>query len=316
MKTLKYIKTNGEKCIFENYKINHQGEIFKNDKLLKTQHYDDYDYVSIKNQKIYIQRALASTFDEENYQLNALPKYGKWISDLEKYKEDRKKEISKKQVIQYSKDNKKIKKFDSVIEASKETSVLATDIADCCEGKYLTAGDYIWKYVLNENDKLPYTQCIFLIDIFFNGKNNLYQKINNDNNNIQFYEQKGLFNNYCVKNDIINYFSTKENAFKERIFNECQNFLDIIFDSSGGYSPFFKAIIVTLYKQLESFCKHYKTECSDEHLMEMIQKMYCVSEISQQVAKERLKDCFISECSEKKYSDIKLLKQELQKFIF
>ena len=168
--------------------------------------------------------------------------------------------------------------------------------------------------IIKKENHLSYTQCLLLIDVFFNGKDNLYQEINNDHNRIQFYKQNGLFDNYCIKNDIINYFFKKDNHSKDRIFEESQKLLDTIFDSFGGFSPYFKEVIVVLYKQLEKFLKYNKKECSDEQLMQMIQKMYFVSDISQQVAKERLD--FLPLNHDKKYSDIKALKQELQKFIF
>ena len=168
MRTLKYIKSNGDKQVFETYKINRQGEIFKNNCLLKTQHHQGYDYIVIKKRRIYIQRAIASTYDEENYKKKAFAINGKWVDNKEKYTKERNEKISKsntgkkqskeqiehriskikKQVIQYStKDNKKIKTFNSIIEASEETGVLATNITSCCKGKRPTAGGYIWRYM-------------------------------------------------------------------------------------------------------------------------------------------------------------------------
>jgi len=49
-------------------------------------------------------------------------------------------------VCQYSLDNKFIKRFDTQIEASKNTGVRQAEISKCCRRLRNKAGDYIWKY--------------------------------------------------------------------------------------------------------------------------------------------------------------------------
>lgn len=48
-------------------------------------------------------------------------------------------------ILQYSKDNKLISKFNSLTEASQSTGISISSISLCCQGRYKTAGNYIWK---------------------------------------------------------------------------------------------------------------------------------------------------------------------------
>lgn len=54
---------------------------------------------------------------------------------------------TKKKVLQYSKDNKLIKKWNGVIDASKELGICKSNISMCAKGRYKTAGNFIWRYV-------------------------------------------------------------------------------------------------------------------------------------------------------------------------
>ena len=58
-----------------------------------------------------------------------------------------------KKVIQYSKDMKFIKLWNSVREAEKELKIGSSSISNCCSGRYKTAGGYIWKYEILERGK-------------------------------------------------------------------------------------------------------------------------------------------------------------------
>ena len=48
-------------------------------------------------------------------------------------------------ILQYSKDNKLINTFKSITEASQNTGISISSISLCCQGKYKTAGNFIWK---------------------------------------------------------------------------------------------------------------------------------------------------------------------------
>lgn len=52
----------------------------------------------------------------------------------------------KKIVIQYDINNKFIKKFSSIIEASKKLNIDSSLIIKVCKNKRKTAGGYVWKY--------------------------------------------------------------------------------------------------------------------------------------------------------------------------
>lgn len=71
---------------------------------------------------------------------------------------NRNEKISKalsKPIIQYTKDNEKIKEFESINQASKELKLSTTHISQCCRNiKYhKTCGGYIWKYKEEKNGK-------------------------------------------------------------------------------------------------------------------------------------------------------------------
>ena len=52
----------------------------------------------------------------------------------------------KKPVIQYDKNNNKIKEWKTIAEASKKLLINDANISSCCKGKRNIAGGYIWKY--------------------------------------------------------------------------------------------------------------------------------------------------------------------------
>lgn len=51
-----------------------------------------------------------------------------------------------KQVAQFTKDGVFVAKYASTMEAERQTGVNHTDISKCCNGKYKTAGGYVWKF--------------------------------------------------------------------------------------------------------------------------------------------------------------------------
>lgn len=67
------------------------------------------------------------------------------ISKLENVSEMNKRTKSKS-VLQYSKDNNLLNKYNSVQEAYEQTGVWKKNIGSCCNGRALSAGNYIWKW--------------------------------------------------------------------------------------------------------------------------------------------------------------------------
>lgn len=57
-----------------------------------------------------------------------------------------------KKIVQKDKNNNIIKYFYGCLEASRETGINFRNINSCCNGKRLTAGGYIWKYLEKENE--------------------------------------------------------------------------------------------------------------------------------------------------------------------
>lgn len=49
-------------------------------------------------------------------------------------------------VIQYDRNERSIREFKSIKEASEITKICSSNISECCRGKRRTAGDFIWKY--------------------------------------------------------------------------------------------------------------------------------------------------------------------------
>lgn len=54
--------------------------------------------------------------------------------------------VIKRSVAQYTKTNEFIKVFESANYASRQTGIKQSSITYACQGKYKTAGGYIWKY--------------------------------------------------------------------------------------------------------------------------------------------------------------------------
>lgn len=97
------------------------------------------------------------------------PNYGKPISNEQKekikktinsYDENKRKQINNKisetlknkiinnkKVAQYSLDNIFIKEFNSISEAAKHLNISRSSIQRCCDGKYKTTKEFIWKYI-------------------------------------------------------------------------------------------------------------------------------------------------------------------------
>lgn len=79
----------------------------------------------------------------------------KYFSESEGSKQiSHRKSISTKvsrKIEQYSLDNKLIKIYNSIIEASIETHIGPTNIQSCTSGRTKTAGGYIWKYLTDES---------------------------------------------------------------------------------------------------------------------------------------------------------------------
>ena len=61
-------------------------------------------------------------------------------------------ELNSEEVYQFDLNGNFIKKYDSVITASKETGTCRTKISSCCTGARLTAGGYIWR---KQNVEIP-----------------------------------------------------------------------------------------------------------------------------------------------------------------
>lgn len=51
-----------------------------------------------------------------------------------------------KQVLQFTKENKFLRDYDSIIEASKANNISHSNISACCKNKLKSAGGFIWKY--------------------------------------------------------------------------------------------------------------------------------------------------------------------------
>ena len=59
-----------------------------------------------------------------------------------------------KKVLQFTKSGEFIKEWPSSIEASRQLGIVQPSICNCCNGKYKSAGGYIWKYAEDLSDML------------------------------------------------------------------------------------------------------------------------------------------------------------------
>lgn len=81
---------------------------------------------------------------------------------------------NKHKVVQYSISGEKIKEYDSIQMAAKNTNTNATSLKDCCTHKYKTANGFIWRYkeeVENQVNIEPYVniQCVKVVQLNKNG---------------------------------------------------------------------------------------------------------------------------------------------------
>lgn len=83
-----------------------------------------------------------------NYGNGAKTRHSKIDYSTEKRKEIARKNGAtvKKCIIQLSKDNEYINKFESIKQASKALKIDASHICDVAKGKRKSAGGYVWKY--------------------------------------------------------------------------------------------------------------------------------------------------------------------------
>jgi len=92
-------------------------------------------------------------YDYLPYSLERL-KICTWIENKQKGHRDRlqgRNTKANRAIMQFTKDNKFIKKYKSAMEAEREIGVNHSNIASCCKGykNYNTVGGYIWKYEKN-----------------------------------------------------------------------------------------------------------------------------------------------------------------------
>lgn len=80
---------------------------------------------------------------------NSIPLRKKYFSTHKDFvieKKYKKPSIFSKPVIQYDLKMNKINEFNSTLEASKETGLYQPNICSCCNGRYKTAGGFIFRY--------------------------------------------------------------------------------------------------------------------------------------------------------------------------
>lgn len=83
-----------------------------------------------------------------------------------------------KRVSQFDKDGNLVGSFPSSYEAERITGISRTHIGGCCRGERLTAGGYVWKFEIEEPNKIEKIEKIARCDIFkVNGE--LYKHIEN-----------------------------------------------------------------------------------------------------------------------------------------
>lgn len=78
----------------------------------------------------------------------------------------------RKPILQYSIFGIFIKKWNSILEASKELNISNSHIVSCCKNKRKSAGNFIWKYFNNESDfnKIDNLKCINILQYNLEGK--------------------------------------------------------------------------------------------------------------------------------------------------
>lgn len=152
---------------YPNYLISKEGQVYstKTNKIkLSQKNQNGYCRIELLNEnekkKFYIHRLVAEAYipNPNNYnQVNHkdLNKHNNNVNNLEwcseamnmQHNADNKPENSRKVIqLDLDDDNKIIRTYNSIKEASEKTDINKTSIIHCCSGKYKKAGEYKWKY--------------------------------------------------------------------------------------------------------------------------------------------------------------------------
>ena len=105
---------------------------------------------------------LKSNRTENGYNLQVVKKEKKEKRNNKGITESFRKQLSKSQnhrklaVVQLTLDGKFVNKFESLTKANKETGVHKTNIQRTCEGKRLTAGNFLWVYEKDYDENKEY----------------------------------------------------------------------------------------------------------------------------------------------------------------
>ena len=67
---------------------------------------------------------------------------------------DAMKGVNAKKIMQFTKSCEFIREWQSAYEAERELGIAQSNICSCCNGKYKSAGGYVWKYVTNANKNI------------------------------------------------------------------------------------------------------------------------------------------------------------------
>lgn len=172
---LKYINNDGSVIKLKNYKINKQGVVLRDNKEVicsykKKKNGKGYgkffNYIEENNKPILVDRALASTFDEENYHKGYVAKNGKWCKKKETVTEEGRKSVSNanknkimseemkavlkekksKSIIQYTESGTFLKEWESAKEAGLQLNITPGNITKVCRNQRKSAGGYWWQY--------------------------------------------------------------------------------------------------------------------------------------------------------------------------
>lgn len=136
-------------------------------------------------------------------------------------------------------------------------------------------------FIPESEPKVSFTECILMMDTFLNGKDKRFNHGENESFDAEYYRKKGVFNTYCIKDDLLQYLLTKNSKSKENMINGFNHLMNQI-DLSQGSSECLALILFHLHQLMKSIVKYLQLD-NEVKVKEGIVTLMKVNDYAQEV---------------------------------